>query len=276
LSSNRIDSHTAIPDEFARALALTASDRGAFGARLIYASEVTSTNDLAAAAAERGDPEGTTFVAGAQTAGRGRLGREWFSPPGAGLYISTIVRRRAVAPWLTLAGGVAVADGIRAATGLPLQIKWPNDIIAVDGSGFRARRKLAGILAEASTGPDGLNHIVLGVGINVRTASFPAELADRATSIETELGRDVDAGMVLAHVLASLNGTLRALETSGAAALRDRWISLAPSAVGAPIEFDGPDGRETGVSAGLADDGALLARTARGLARVIAGEVRWT
>ena len=82
-----------LPSEFAAALAATVTGRGVFGARLTYAGEVGSTNDLAAAAAERGDPEGTTFVAGAQTAGRGRLGRGWFSPPGAGLYVSTIVRR---------------------------------------------------------------------------------------------------------------------------------------------------------------------------------------
>ena len=265
-----------IPEDIASALAATAPDRGVFGARLFYAAEVTSTNDLAAAAAERGDPEGTTFVAGAQTAGRGRLGRTWFSPPGAGLYISTIVRRRAVAPWLTLAGGVAVAAGIRAATGLPLQIKWPNDIVAVGGAGFRARRKLAGILAEASSGPDGLNYIVLGMGINLRHTAFPPELADRATSIETELGRFVDGGLALAQVLVALNRALATIETSGSGPLRAQWTALAPSATGSPIEFDGPGGPESGVTAGLAEDGALLARTPRGLARIIAGEVRWS
>src|SRR4051794_22893232 len=111
----------ALPDDFAAMLALTASERGPFGARLFYFAETGSTNDLAAAAADRGEPEGTTFVAGAQTAGRGRLGRAWFSPPGAGLYVSTIIRRPSAAPWITLAGGVAVADGIRAATALPVQ-----------------------------------------------------------------------------------------------------------------------------------------------------------
>ena len=264
-----------IPEDIASALRASVPDRGVFGARLFYAAEVTSTNDLATAAAERGDPEGTTFVAGAQTAGRGRLGRTWFSPPDAGLYISTIVRRRSVAPWLTLAGGVAVAEGIRAATGLPLQIKWPNDIVAVGGAGFRARRKLAGILAEASSGPDGVTYIVLGIGINLRASAFPLELADRATSIETELGREVDSGLVLAEVLASLYRTLAAIDTSGSASLRAQWTALAPSATGAAIEFDGPDGPEKGVTAGLADDGALLARTPGGLARIIAGEVRW-
>jgi BirA family biotin operon repressor/biotin-[acetyl-CoA-carboxylase] ligase len=264
-----------VPSDFSAALAATEAVRGVFGARLFYAAEVDSTNDLAAAAAERGDPEGTTFVAGAQRAGRGRLGRSWFSPPGSGLYCSVIVRRVALAPWITLAAGVAVADGIRAATGLPLQIKWPNDIVAVDGAGFKARRKIAGLLAEATSGPDGLQHIVLGIGINLSPAAYPPDLAGRAGSIEGELGRPVDAGPILAAVLAALNTMLAQLETAGPEALRARWLSLAPSASGAPIAWDGPSGPLTGTTAGIDADGALLARTPQGLARIIAGEVRW-
>jgi len=261
----------ALPRELAEALAASVAERGVFGARLVYAAEVGSTNDLAAQAADRGEPEGTTFVAGAQTAGRGRLGRTWFSPPDAGLYISTIVRRRSAAPWITLAGGVAVAGGIREATGLPVQIKWPNDIVAVGSAGFRARRKLAGILAEAASGPDGVQHIVIGMGINLRPASFPPELADRASSLETELGRSVDAGLVLASVLAALNQTLATIDADGPRALLAGWADLSPSASGASIAWDGG----TGVSAGLDADGALLARTSSGLARIVAGEVRW-
>lgn len=273
------------PDEMAAALAATVAERGVFGARLIYAAEVGSTNDLASAAAERGAAEGTTFVAGAQTAGRGRLGRTWFSPPDAGLYVSTIVRRAPLVAWMTLSGGVAVADGIRAATALPLEIKWPNDIVAVGGAGFRARRKIAGILAEASSGPretpggaareppiQAVRHVVLGIGINLRPAAFPPDLADRASSIETELGRPVDAGAVLAQVLAALNRTIGELEQSGPPALLARWLALSPSARGAPIEWDGG----SGLTAGLAGDGALLARGRNGLHRIIAGEVRWT
>lgn len=264
-----------LPDDLAAALAATVAERGVFGARLSYASEVGSTNDLAAAAAERGAPEGTTFVAGAQTAGRGRLGRTWFSPPGAGLYVSTIVRRASAVPWITLAGGVAVADGIRAATGLPLQIKWPNDIVAVAGAGFRARRKIAGILAEASSGPDGVHHVVLGIGINLMPAAFPPELADRASAIETELGRPVEAGPVLAHVLGTLNRVLHELGSAGPPALVARWLALSPSAYGAPIEWEAAGVAASGVTAGLAEDGALLARTPAGLQRIVSGEVRW-
>src|SRR5262245_61889565 len=248
-----------IPLEFAAALAATVAERGVFGARLQYFAKTGSTNDLAAAAAERGEPEGTTFVAGAQTAGRGRRGREWFSPPGSGLYLTTIVRRAAMAPWVTLAGGVAVAEAIRTATGLPVQIKWPNDIVAVGGAGFGARRKIAGILAEASSGPEGVLHVVLGIGINIGPSSFPLELMDRAGSIETELGRPVDGGAVLAQVLVGLNRTLGEVATAGPPSLFTRWLELAPSAAGARIEWDTPQGIRIGLTAGLAEDGALMA-----------------
>jgi BirA family biotin operon repressor/biotin-[acetyl-CoA-carboxylase] ligase len=200
------------------------------------------------------------------------------------LYVSTIVRRRSAAPWITLAGGVAVAEGIRTATALPLQIKWPNDIVSVSGTGarrsnlegFRSRRKIAGILAEAASGPDGVDRVVLGIGINLRRAAYPPEIADRASAIEIELGRPVDAGAVLAQVLVGLNRVLGELATAGPPVLFQRWLDLAPSAQGAPIEWEAPGGsRRTGVTEGLAEDGALLARTSEGLERIIAGEIRW-
>lgn len=246
-----------------------------FGARVFYHHETGSTNDLAGRAADRGEPEGSTFVAASQTAGRGRLGRTWVSPPGAGLYMSTIVRRRTLAPWITLAGGVAAAEGIRAATGLPVQIKWPNDIVAVDAAGFRARRKIAGILAEAASGADGVQHVVLGIGINLRSAVLPPELVGKASSLETELGRSVDAGLVLAQVLASFNMTLGGVERRGPQALVARWLELSPSAHGAPIEWDAGAAVRTGVTSGVDQDGALLASREGAIERIVAGEVRW-
>lgn len=264
----------ALPEDLSRALASTEIQRGVFGARLFYFIETASTNDLAAAAADRGEPEGTTFVAGAQTAGRGRLGRTWFSPPGAGLYVSTIVRRSSIAPWITLAGGVATAEAIRSATGLPVQIKWPNDIVTVHGR-LEGRRKLAGILAEASSGPDGVERVVLGVGINVGAAALPPHLTNRASAIEIELGRPVDTGALLAQLLSALNRVLDEIANAGPPSLFQRWLDLAPSAHGAAIEWDAGGVRRHGVTAGLAEDGALLARTPDGLERIIAGEVRW-
>jgi BirA family transcriptional regulator, biotin operon repressor / biotin---[acetyl-CoA-carboxylase] ligase len=276
LRASSLTSSPSIVRDIQAALDATANERSVFGAHFHYYDEVGSTNDLAMRAAERGEPEGSVFIAGAQTTGRGRLGRTWFSPPGAGLYVSTIIRRAALAPWITLAGGVAVAEGIRAATGLPVEIKWPNDIVAVGSAGFRARRKLAGILAEAVSDGQHVQHIVLGYGINLLRAAFPPELTDRATSIESELGRSVEAGSVLAQTLVALNRATREIETAGPADVLTRWLALAPSATGARIEWDGPDGATlSGVTVGLGPDGALLARTPAGIERIRSGEVRW-
>jgi BirA family biotin operon repressor/biotin-[acetyl-CoA-carboxylase] ligase len=264
-----------LPADLSSALAFTRDDRGPFGSRVTYFAETGSTNDLAARAAEQGEPEGTVYVAGAQTAGRGRLGRTWFSPPDAGLYVSVIIRRTHLMPWVTLAAGVGVAEGIRSATGLPVQLKWPNDVVSISGGQFSRRRKLAGVLAEASTGASGVQHAIVGFGINLRNGSFPPDLADRAGSIEGELGRPVDAGAVLAGVLVAFNRATADVEHRGAAALLDRWLALSPSAHGAPIEWDAAGGVKQGITAGLGPDGALLARTPGGLERILAGEVRW-
>jgi BirA family biotin operon repressor/biotin-[acetyl-CoA-carboxylase] ligase len=262
------------PPELTAALQSNRRQRGAFGEPLYFFAETGSTNDVASALAEAGAPEGTTVVAGAQSAGRGRFGRQWFSPPGAGLYVSVICRTAAAAPLLTLAGGVAVADGIRVATGLPVHIKWPNDVVVEAGTPLR-RRKLAGVLAEASTGADGVQHVILGFGINLRSAAFPPELADRATSVETELGRAPEMGQVLAAALAALNSRVAELAAGRAVAVLDRWKALAPSARGAAVEWETPAGTLSGVSAGIADDGALLVLTGGRIERIISGELRW-
>src|SRR6476659_3868380 len=200
-----------VPEEFARALTATAGRRGLFGSPFSFFLETGSTNGIAAALAENGASQGTTVLASTQTAGRGRFGRAWFSPPGAGLYASIVCRNERAAPLVTLAGGVAVADGVRNATGLPVHIKWPNDIV-IDDRRAAGRRKLAGILAEATSSPDGLQYVILGFGINLGPAAYPPELADRATSIEVELGRPVDGAAVLAETLAVFAERFRELE----------------------------------------------------------------
>jgi BirA family biotin operon repressor/biotin-[acetyl-CoA-carboxylase] ligase len=262
-----------IPHDIAAALARSADRRGCFGDPLYYFNETGSTNDVAAMLAEHGAPEGAAVIALRQTAGRGRFGRMWFSPEGAGLYVSVICRSPAAAPLLTLAGGVAVADGIRAATGLPVFIKWPNDVVSDEGS--RARRKLAGILAEASTGADGLQYVILGFGINLRPAAYPPDLADRATSIETELGRPVDASVVLAETLAAFRSLFDRLASGDRAHVLASWRALAPSSRGAKLEWTSAAGDLRGTSAGIDDDGALLVKVGGRIERIISGELRW-
>ena len=263
-----------LPEDLAAALARTAARRGQVGARVWFFTETASTNDEAARLADLGAEEGTVVVASSQTAGRGRLGRAWFSPPGAGLYVSVLCRNARAAPYLSLAGGVAVADGILSATGLPVEIKWPNDIVVDAGLGRRL--KLAGILAEATSSAADLQHVVLGFGINLRPAAYPPEIADRATSLESELGREVAPGPVLAETLASLAERLSQLEAGNPAPLLDRWRALAPTASGAAVEWTDVTGDvRSGRTAGIADDGALRVTSGGATERIISGTVRW-
>jgi BirA family biotin operon repressor/biotin-[acetyl-CoA-carboxylase] ligase len=256
-----------LPPDFEAAWRATADRRAHFGAPLYFFNETGSTNDVAAALAERGAPEGTAVIAMAQSAGRGRMGRTWFSPPGAGVYVSVVCRQPGVAPLLTLAGGVAVAEGIRRATGLPCEIKWPNDI----GPTGDLRRKLAGILAEATTGVGGVSHVILGFGINLQPAAYPPEIASRATAIEAELGRPADGALVVAETLASLATQVRRIVAGDAASVLARWQELSPSASGRTIASDGWKGTTAGIDA----DGALLVRVGMQLQRIVSGEIRW-
>jgi BirA family biotin operon repressor/biotin-[acetyl-CoA-carboxylase] ligase len=264
-----------VPADLAAALAATKSGRGHLGEPVHYVTEIASTNDYAAALAERGAPEGTIVIASAQTAGRGRLGREWYSPPGAGLYFSIVFRTAEAAKYLTLAAGVAVAGGIRDATGLPLEIKWPNDVVTQTANGPSRRRKVAGILAEGSTSAEGLQYVVLGIGINLSPVAYPSDLTDRASSVEAELGRPVDGGAILAAVLSALASELPPLAAGDASALLARWRALAPSSRGATVEYDRAGNRVAGIASGIADDGALLVRVGGTIERIVAGEVTW-
>jgi BirA family biotin operon repressor/biotin-[acetyl-CoA-carboxylase] ligase len=265
----------ALPADLAAALDATRTRRGPFGEPATYVGEATSTNDLAAALAAAGAPEGTTVIAGAQTAGRGRLGRSWFSPAGSGVYMSVVLRSRAAAPYVTLAAGVAVVDGIRAATGLPLELKWPNDVVTSLTQGPRRRRKIAGILAEASSSADGVDHVVLGIGINLTPAAYPREIAERASCIETELGRPIDAGPIVSEVLSAFAAGWPSLAAADSSALLRRWIALAPSASGTAVECEARGGRVHGITAGIDASGALLVRLGDRLERIVAGEVVW-
>ncbi|MGH9373700.1 MAG: biotin--[acetyl-CoA-carboxylase] ligase [Vicinamibacterales bacterium] len=264
-----------LPADLQAALENCADRRGPFGGRVVFFSETKSTNDIAIAMAERGAPDGAMAIALAQTAGRGRLGREWFSPAGAGLYVSIVCRVARAAPVLTLAGGVATADGIRRATGLPALIKWPNDIVIADSVAAGRRRKLAGVLAEGSTGSEGLQHVVLGFGINLRPAVYPPAIAARATSIETELGREVDRAALLGEILCALNEHASTLATGQARTVLDRWRELSPSAVGSRVEWMANGRTRRGTTAGIDDHGALLVRAPDGVERIVAGEMTW-
>ncbi len=278
-----LDRAAALPPDLAQGLEL-AAERGEgaapIGTSVLYFPVATSTNDLAMRLADRGYGDGTLVLAGQQTAGRGRGGHSWFSPPGTGLYASVLLDATAPADtdWvrtLTLAAGVALAEGLHAASGLPVSIKWPNDIVSAPAGGVRGARKLAGILAEATSEQGRLARVVLGAGINVRAAAWPADISARATSLEEELGRAVEAGLVLGAVLSRLGTWVRRVRAGQTAAMLARWQALAVGAAGAPVEIGADGSLHRGVTAGIGLDGALLVRQGAATTAVLSGEVRW-
>jgi len=142
-------------------------------------------------------------------------------------------------------------------------------------AGLGRRRKLAGILTEASSGSEGLQFVVVGFGINVMPAAYPPDVAGRATSLAGELGRDVDAGLVLGECLAALSERVGDLGAARAASVLETWIAMSPSAIGARVECEAPFGAITGVTAGIAADGALLVTAGGRTEAIRAGPVRW-
>jgi BirA family transcriptional regulator, biotin operon repressor / biotin---[acetyl-CoA-carboxylase] ligase len=232
---------------------------------------IGSTNDQALSLAT----EGAVVVADAQTAGRGRRGHSWFSPPGSGLYVSVVlmpgrarIDARRATSLVTIMAGVALAEGIGEATGLEVALKWPNDL-------FVARRKLGGILAESSGTAGSIDAVTVGYGINVSATAFPRELSDRATSIESELGRDVDRSHVLAETLTALAQRYDDLLAGQFDAILDRWRAKAPASRGALVSWTTAEGVVSGRTAGIDPDGALLVRRDDAIERIVAGEVNW-
>jgi BirA family transcriptional regulator, biotin operon repressor / biotin---[acetyl-CoA-carboxylase] ligase len=227
--------------------------------RSVEVTPVTgSTNaDLLARAAD-GEPEGAVLVAEQQSAGRGRLGRAWLSPPRAALTFSVLLRPasvpRARLGWLPLLAGVAVAAAVRDVAEVDAQLKWPNDVLAGEG-------KVAGILAEAAG-----DAVVVGIGVNVSTepAEFPppGPGALPATSLRLEHARSLDRTRLLAGILAGLERRYRAwsqvfgdTERSG---LRAEYTRLCAT-LGRRVRVELPGGRALdGLAAGVDADGRLL------------------
>ena len=258
-----------LPADLDARLRPAAARLGPFGGQVRHYRQVVSTNDVAAVLAEQGAAHGTVVVADAQTAGRGRHGNRWFSPAGTGLYVSVLLRRVS-APVLTLAAGVAVAEALRAGGDLEATLEWPNDVVVADAG---RPRKVAGILAEATTARDRVERVIVGIGINLREAVWPAELVDRAGSVEGLTGRRVDPARLLVELLAALATRCAEIESGAVTGLLDRWAALAPSSRGTIVEWSVGAVRHRGVTEGVDEHGALLVREGSHLQRLTGGEV---
>lgn len=238
------------------------------GHPLHWFEEIGSTNDEAMQLAAEGALHGECVIAETQTAGRGRRGRRWLSPPRKNLYLSLVLRPEllpARASELTLVAAVAVCEAVRA-IGPALaeaRIKWPNDV-EVRG------KKIAGILTEMASAPDTVQHVVLGIGVNLNMAAeeFPPELHDAATSVLAETGEPAPRALFTAALLAILERWIDRHAEEGFAPVRARWLQLA-STLGKRVRAGGVEG----VAEDLDERGALLVRSEGGLVSVHAGDV---
>jgi BirA family biotin operon repressor/biotin-[acetyl-CoA-carboxylase] ligase len=262
-----------LPSDLAHAL-VAAEPRLAGFAHLRYVAEVDSTNDVALALAEAGAPEGTAVLADFQRAGRGRRGQSWFSPPGAGLYLSVVVRPGDVSgalSLLTLAAGVAAAESISAMTSLPIELKWPNDLVI-----GRPWRKLGGILCEASGTGARVDAVIIGIGLNVRHAAFPPELADRATSLESELGRPIGRSELVVEILVHVREAIDRLRAGEREWVSRDWRRFGRAGFGgAAVRWTDERGSHQGLARDIDADGALLVEVNGLIERLVAGDVTW-
>jgi len=234
--------------------------------------KIASTNSEAMRCAAEGAPEGSVFLAEEQLAGRGRGAHNWHSARSAGIYCSVILRP-AMPPSDALLFSLAVGLAIRAAVveiapQLRVDLKWPNDMLL-------GGKKFCGILTEMNAEAARVRYLVVGVGINVNQAKFPAELREIATSLKIETGTEWSRLELCAALLKSLDREYRSfVEDAGAReAILRRFEESSPSVRGRKVSIE-ENGGLTGLTEGLDERGFLRVRTAEGLRTVVSGTVR--
>ena len=259
----------AVPDKLLPEEVLQGLKTRVFTGPVHHFETLDSTNDRAKELAAQGAPEGTVVVAETQTRGRGRLDREWNSPPGVGLYVSLVLRPMLPPmelPQITLTTAVAVVRAVRRVAGLAPGIKWPNDLL-LNG------KKLGGILTEMETESDRIRHVVVGLGLNVNNPGFPPELAATATSLTLAAGRAFSRVHLLQAWLEEFEELYGRFLNQGFPEILEEWKGSAVTLGKMVTVRQGP--REiSGQALDVAPDGALLLRTNNGeMVRVTSGEI---
>lgn len=229
-----------------------------------------STNLEAAKQATEGAAEGLCVVANEQTAGRGRLGRRWISPRNAGIYCSILLRPQFgenAWPLITLMSAIAVHEALFELCGLRTDIKWPNDIL-------HDEKKLCGILAETVDTLAG-RALILGIGINLTSDSFPPELAATATSVTDATGRNPDLESLLQKLQECfVRWYARLSESAGADTIVSAWSQRSSYAEGKEIRIADCGLEISGITRGLESEGGLRVETQTGEIRIVrAGDV---
>ena len=225
------------------------------GRNLYHFYTVDSTNAFANRLLAHGHkvPEGAVVIAEAQTSGRGRLGRSWYSEREAGLYFSFVLFPKAppsLAPLFTLGTAVAMHNAIERYTGLDIDIKWPNDLLA-------GGKKFCGILSEIQAEVDLVKNMVIGIGVNVNHESLPSDIADRATSLRIASGRIQSRIEILLEFFEEFENIYMQFERKGPPSIIEQWTRFSSFANGRQIEIHDGVRKIAGVTRGLNALGAL-------------------
>ena len=245
--------------------------RGSIGWRVHYFQKLETTQRTAGELAARGALHGEVVIAERQTAGRGRMGRTWHSPPGVNFYGTFILRPEmpvAEAALLSLVAGVAVAETMELVAPRIVALKWPNDV-------WLGGRKAGGMIAEAVTDSHHrLACVLLGIGLNLNLApeDIPAELRKRATSVMAATGRPCDRVELASELFSRLEDRYMETISGGFAAVRPAWERYSALTGREVTVLDGPS-RIGGTVRGIGPDGALLLETGGQIVRVLAGDV---
>ena len=248
-------------------------DGTTIGRHLEFLQQTTSTNADAFRLAEDGAVEGTVVLADAQSGGKGRRGRVWSSPAGVNLYCSVVLRPAIMpheAPQLTFLSAVAVARAIELTTNLTPEIKWPNDLL-ISG------KKVAGLLNEMSAETDGINFVILGIGVNLNMTAgqLPDDLRHPATSLLLEAGSGVDRSRFVSTVLNELDRLYRDFLANGFGPVREEWQHRCNANGRRVIVSDSGTACTGGMFVGIDADGSLLLRSDDTiLHRITCGDVR--
>ena len=238
------------------------------GKTVHFAREMDSTNLWIKRLAKEGAPEGTLALAEYQSAGRGRLGRSWEVPEGTSVMMSILLRPKfepQFAPMLTLVMGMAVAKAVKD-LGFDVSIKWPNDVVV-------SHKKICGILTEMGVLDGKIDYAVIGVGINVNIREFPEEMADKATSLYLEGGREFDRSQVPGLVMEAFEKYYEEfIKTCDLSGLKEEYESILAN-YDQPVRVLAKEPYE-GIARGITNGGELLVEKQDGtVVEVSAGEV---
>lgn len=259
-----------VPDVLAPQL-LSRHLRGTpFAKRILHFFQTESTNDVAMRLGESNEPHGTVVIAEGQTAGRGRAGHSWVSEKSVGIY-ATILMRPPISPMqspvLTLVAGLAARDAIADETGLPADIRWPNDVM-LNG------KKVCGVLTEMQAELDRVHFAAVGIGINVNQSNMPGEIAGLATSLRMETQRMHSRLELLLRLLRSLDRYYNQFITEGASPIVRRFSDVSSYGEGKRVRITNGKASFMGVTAGLEASGILRVQRDDGrIESIISGTV---